>query len=113
LAGRYKWLAQDEGQWRGDQRRLGLNHRCTAYRDPDHGSNLWCLWLSRCGGGIDGDAGASDPELLPAGRGLSYRLCVLHGNDQQRLYAKLGFRRLRAFTIKRKNRHCFMANFAA
>ena len=99
------WLAEDtdNGQIIGTV--MGLNHART-YGDPDKGSSLWCLaadtQTQRFGVG----------EMLVRhlieyfmSRGSHYLdLSVLHDNHQAKaLYRKLGFRRLRTFTIKRKN----------
>ncbi|MBN7735641.1 GNAT family N-acetyltransferase, partial [Klebsiella pneumoniae] len=76
------------------------------FHDPENGCSLWCL--------------AVDPQCTRPGvgevlvrhlvehfmsRGLSYLdLSVLHDNRQAKsLYAKLGFRALTTFAIKRKN----------
>ncbi|PNG34792.1 GNAT family acetyltransferase [Pseudomonas protegens] len=99
------WLAEDEDSGAVIGSVMGLNHH-KAYQDPEHGSSLWCL--------------AVDPDCSRPGvgevlvrhliehfmsRGLSYLdLSVLHDNRQAKnLYAKLGFRTLSTFAIKRKN----------
>ncbi len=99
------WLAEDEDSGAVIGSVMGLNHH-TAFNDPEHGSSLWCL--------------AVDPQCTRPGvgevlvrhliehfmsRGLSYLdLSVLHDNHQAKnLYAKLGFRTLSTFAIKRKN----------
>ncbi|AJO79929.1 MULTISPECIES: N-acetylglutaminylglutamine synthetase [Pseudomonas] len=99
------WLAEDEDNGAVIGSVMGLDHR-KAFHDPEHGSSLWCL--------------AVDPHCTRPGvgevlvrhlvehfmsRGLSYLdLSVLHDNRQAKcLYAKLGFRPLPSFTIKRKN----------
>ncbi|KQT54076.1 GNAT family acetyltransferase [Aureimonas sp. Leaf454] len=77
-----------------------------AFGDPDNGSSLWCLAV---------DPQATRPrigEMLvrrlaerfrDAGR-ATMDLSVLHDNlSAIALYEKLGFERLRVFTIKRKN----------
>jgi GNAT-family acetyltransferase (TIGR03103 family) len=83
----------------------GVDHRA-AFGDREHGSSLWCL--------------AVDPQATLPGigetlvrqlaeyakeRGARYLdLSVIHDNEQAiALYEKLGFVRLPAFTIKRKN----------
>jgi GNAT-family acetyltransferase (TIGR03103 family) len=83
----------------------GIDHR-RAFDDPEQGSSLWCL--------------AVDPQARHAGigetlvrrlaehfkaRGAAFMdLSVLHDNDQAiALYEKLHFRRIPAFTVKRKN----------
>ena len=99
------WLAEDEDSGAVIGSVMGLNHE-KAFHDPEHGSSLWCL--------------AVDPQCTRPGvgevlvrhliehfmsRGLSYLdLSVLHDNRQaKQLYAKLGFRTLSTFAIKRKN----------
>ena len=99
------WLAEDEDSGAVIGSVMGLNHH-TAFHDPENGSSLWCL--------------AVDPHCTRPGvgevlvrhlvehfmsRGLSYLdLSVLHDNRQAKsLYAKLGFRALATFAIKRKN----------
>ena len=99
------WLAEDESSNAVIGSIMGLNHQ-KAFNDPENGSSLWCL--------------AVDPQCTRPGvgevlvrhliehfmsRGLSYLdLSVLHDNQQAKgLYAKLGFRNLPTFAIKRKN----------
>lgn len=99
------WLAEDETSNAVIGSVMGLNHH-KAFNDPENGSSLWCL--------------AVDPNCTRPGvgevlvrhliehfmsRGLSYLdLSVLHDNQQAKaLYAKLGFRNLPTFAIKRKN----------
>ncbi|KJK09822.1 MULTISPECIES: N-acetylglutaminylglutamine synthetase [Pseudomonas] len=105
LGGPVYWLAEDEDSGAVIGTVMGLNHH-KAFSDPEHGSSLWCL--------------AVDPHCTRPGvgevlvrhliehfmsRGLScLDLSVLHDNRQaKRLYAKLGFRTLPTFAIKRKN----------
>jgi len=99
------WLAEDEDNGAVIGSVMGLNHQ-KAFDDPERGSSLWCL--------------AVDPNCTRPGvgevlvrhliehfmsRGLSHLdLSVLHDNRQaKRLYAKLGFRTLPTFAVKRKN----------
>ncbi|WP_443697547.1 N-acetylglutaminylglutamine synthetase, partial [Pseudomonas sp.] len=99
------WLAEDEDSGAVIGSVMGLNHQ-KAFHDPENGCSLWCL--------------AVDPHCTRPGvgevlvrhlvehfmsRGLSYLdLSVLHDNRQAKsLYAKLGFRALATFAIKRKN----------
>lgn len=99
------WIAEDESNNAVIGSVMGLNHQ-KAFNDPENGSSLWCL--------------AVDPQCTRPGvgevlvrhliehfmsRGLSYLdLSVLHDNQQAKaLYAKLGFRNLPTFAIKRKN----------
>jgi GNAT-family acetyltransferase (TIGR03103 family) len=105
LGGPVYWLAEDEDSGAVIGSVMGLNHH-KAFHDPDHGSSLWCLAV---------DPGCSRPgvgEVLVRhlvehflSRELSYLdLSVLHDNKQAKgLYAKLGFRELQTFSIKRKN----------
>src|SRR3546814_5811689 len=84
---------------------MGADHR-HAFHDPDHGSSLWSL--------------ATDPQTAPPGvgealvrrlaerykaRGRAFLdLSVMHDNLQaMALYERLGFRRIQAFTVKRRN----------
>lgn len=99
------WMAEDEDSGAVIGSVMGLNHHA-AFHDPENGSSLWCL--------------AVDPHCTRPGvgevlvrhliehfmsRGLSYLdLSVLHDNEQAKnLYAKLGFRNLSTFAIKRRN----------
>ncbi|OPG69268.1 GNAT family N-acetyltransferase [Pseudomonas ogarae] len=99
------WLAEDDDTGAVISSVMGLNHQ-KAFNDPENGSSLWCL--------------AVDPQCPRPGvgevlvrhliehfmsRGLSYLdLSVLHDNRlAKNLYAKLGFRNLSTFAIKRKN----------
>lgn len=105
LGGPVYWLAEDEDSGAVIGSVMGLNH-LKAFADPEAGSSLWCL--------------AVDPNTTRPGvgevlvrhlvehfmsRGLNYLdLSVLHDNRQaKRLYAKLGFRNLPTFAVKRKN----------
>jgi GNAT-family acetyltransferase (TIGR03103 family) len=84
---------------------MGLNHQ-KAYQDPDHGSSLWCLAVDpRCSRPGVGEVLVRHLIEHFMSRGLSYLdLSVLHDNQQAKgLYAKLGFRELQTFSIKRKN----------
>ncbi|WP_437880747.1 N-acetylglutaminylglutamine synthetase [Pseudomonas sp. LRF_L74] len=99
------WLAEDENSNAVIGSVMGINHK-RAFQDPERGSSLWCL--------------AVDPHCTRPGvgevlvrhlvehfmsRGLGYLdLSVLHDNKQAKsLYAKLGFRPLQTFSLKRKN----------
>ena len=105
LGGPVYWIAEDESSNAVIGSVMGLNHQ-KAFNDPENGSSLWCL--------------AVDPQCTRPGvgevlvrhliehfqsRGLAYLdLSVLHDNQQAKnLYAKLGFRNLPTFAIKRKN----------
>ncbi|WP_207458734.1 N-acetylglutaminylglutamine synthetase [Azospirillum sp. SYSU D00513] len=83
----------------------GVDHR-RAFGDPEQGSSLWCLAV---------DPQASFPGIgetlvrtiaehfLARGRAF-VDLSVLHDNDSAiALYEKLGFRRIQAFSVKKKN----------
>ncbi|MBD3735888.1 MAG: N-acetylglutaminylglutamine synthetase [Pseudomonas balearica] len=99
------WLAEDEssGQILGSV--MGLNHH-KAFNDPELGSSLWCLAVSpSCPRPGVGEALVRHLIEHYMGRGLAYLdLSVLHDNSQAKaLYAKLGFRDLPTFTVKRKN----------
>ena len=99
------WLAEDEssGQILGSV--MGLNHH-KAFNDPELGSSLWCLAVSPiCPRPGVGEALVRHLIEHYMGRGLAYLdLSVLHDNSQAKaLYAKLGFRDLPTFTVKRKN----------
>jgi len=99
------WLAEDEAKGPVIGAVMGIDHS-KAFQDPENGSSLWCLAV---------DANCSRPGVGEAlvrqliehylSRGLSYLdLSVLHDNRQaKQLYAKLGFRDLPTFTVKRKN----------
>ncbi|MGP1276379.1 MAG: N-acetylglutaminylglutamine synthetase [Caulobacterales bacterium] len=83
----------------------GVDHT-RAFNDPAHGSSLWCLAV---------DPRASQPgigealvrrlaELFQARGAAFLDLSVLHDNQSAiALYEKLGFKRVPAFTLKRKN----------
>ncbi len=99
------WLAEDEtsGQVLGAM--MGLDHR-KAFDDPENGSSLWCLAVSpSCPRPGVGEALVRHLIEHYMGKGRAYLdLSVLHDNRQAKaLYAKLGFRDLQTFTIKRKN----------
>ncbi|MBE7928505.1 MULTISPECIES: N-acetylglutaminylglutamine synthetase [Pseudomonadaceae] len=99
------WLAEDEdgGQVIGSV--MGINHQ-KAFNDPENGSSLWCLAVApSCTRPGVGEALVRHLIEQCMGRGLAYLdLSVLHDNHQAKaLYAKLGFRDLQTFTVKRKN----------
>ncbi|MES2818041.1 MAG: N-acetylglutaminylglutamine synthetase [Pseudomonadota bacterium] len=99
------WLAEDEASAVVVGSVMGLNH-FKAYRDPDNGSSLWCLAVAaQCSRPGVGEALVRHLIEHYQSRGLSYLdLSVLHDNRQAKsLYAKLGFRDLATFTLKRKN----------
>jgi GNAT-family acetyltransferase (TIGR03103 family) len=83
----------------------GIDH-ARAFRDPEHGSSLWCLAVDPQARqpGL-GEALARRLAELFAARGCSFMdLSVLHDNEQAiALYEKLGFRRVPYFSVKRKN----------
>ncbi len=105
LGGPVYWLAEDEDSGAVIGSVMGLNHH-KAFDDPEQGSSLWCLAV---------DPNSTRPgvgEVLVRhliehfmSRGLNHLdLSVLHDNRQaKRLYAKLGFRNLPTFAVKRKN----------
>lgn len=99
------WLAEDDdsGQIIGSV--MGINHQ-KAFNDPENGSSLWCLAVApSCTRPGVGEALVRHLIEHYMGRGLAYLdLSVLHDNKQAKaLYAKLGFRDLQTFTVKRKN----------
>ena len=99
------WLAEDDdsGQIIGSV--MGINHH-KALNDPENGSSLWCLAVApNCTRPGVGEALVRHLIEHYMGRGLAYLdLSVLHDNKQAKaLYAKLGFRDLQTFTVKRKN----------
>jgi GNAT-family acetyltransferase (TIGR03103 family) len=105
LGGPVYWLAEDEDNGAVIGSVMGLNHQ-KAYQDPDHGSSLWCLAVDpRCSRPGVGEVLVRHLIEHFMSRGLSYLdLSVLHDNQQAKgLYAKLGFRELQTFSIKRKN----------
>ncbi|WP_339906638.1 N-acetylglutaminylglutamine synthetase [Pseudomonas guineae] len=105
LGGPVYWLAEDEDSGAVIGSVMGLNHQ-KAYKDPDNGSSLWCLAVDpRCSRPGVGEVLVRHLIEHFMSRGLSsLDLSVLHDNDQAKgLYAKLGFRELQTFSIKRKN----------
>lgn len=99
------WLAEDEDSGNIIGSVMGLNHQ-RAYRDPENGSSLWCLAVDpQCSRPGVGEVLVRHLIEHYQSRGLSHLdLSVLHDNKQaKRLYAKLGFRELQTFSIKRKN----------
>lgn len=99
------WLAEDESSEQILGSVMGLNHH-KAFNDPELGSSLWCLAVSpSCPRPGVGEALVRHLIEHYMGRGLAYLdLSVLHDNSQAKaLYAKLGFRDLPTFTVKRKN----------
>ena len=105
LGGPVYWLAEDEDSGAVIGSVMGLNHH-KAYKDPDHGSSLWCLAVDpRCSRPGVGEVLVRHLIEHFMSRGLSHLdLSVLHDNQQAKsLYAKLGFRELQTFSIKRKN----------
>ncbi|WP_017906380.1 N-acetylglutaminylglutamine synthetase [Pseudomonas asplenii] len=99
------WLAEDEDSGALIGSVMGLNHR-KAFHDPEHGSSLWCLAVDpHCSRPGVGEVLVRHLVEHFMSRGLSHLdLSVLHDNRQAKsLYAKLGFRTLSTFAIKRKN----------
>lgn len=99
------WLAEDEvgGTVLGSV--MGLDHH-RAFADPQLGSSLWCLAVAPdCTRPGVGEALVRHLIEHNMSRGLAYLdLSVLHDNQQAKaLYAKLGFRDLPTFAIKRRN----------
>lgn len=105
LGGPVYWLAEDEESGTVIGSVMGLDHH-KAYKDPENGSSLWCLAVDpRCTRPGVGEVLVRHLIEHFMSRGLSYLdLSVLHDNGQaKKLYAKLGFRELQTFSIKRKN----------
>lgn len=99
------WLAEDEDSGQVIGSVMGINHQ-KAFNDPENGSSLWCLAVApSCTRPGVGEALVRHLIEQCMGRGLAYLdLSVLHDNRQAKaLYAKLGFRDLQTFTVKRKN----------
>lgn len=99
------WLAEDEDSGQVIGGVMGINHH-KAFNDPENGSSLWCLAVApSCTRPGVGEALVRHLIEQYMGRGLAYLdLSVLHDNRQAKgLYAKLGFRDLQTFTVKRKN----------
>jgi GNAT-family acetyltransferase (TIGR03103 family) len=99
------WLAEDEGTNAVIGSVMGLNHQ-KAFNDPENGCSLWCLAVDpRCTRPGVGEVLVRHLIEHFMSRGLSYLdLSVLHDNEQAKsLYAKLGFRNLPTFAVKRKN----------
>ena len=99
------WMAEDEDSGAVIGSVMGLNHH-TAFNDPENGSSLWCLAVDPlCSRPGVGEVLVRHLVEHFMSRGLSYLdLSVLHDNAQAKnLYAKLGFRTLSTFAIKRKN----------
>ncbi len=83
----------------------GIDHR-RAFDDPERGSSLWCLAVDPQArhGGIGEALVRRLAEHFKARGSAFMDLSVLHDNEQAiSLYEKLHFRRITAFTIKRKN----------
>ena len=105
LGGPVYWLAEDEDSGMVIGSVMGLDHH-KAYKDPENGSSLWCLAVDpRCTRPGVGEVLVRHLIEHFMSRGLSdLDLSVLHDNGQaKKLYAKLGFRELQTFSIKRKN----------
>ncbi|RAU49255.1 MULTISPECIES: N-acetylglutaminylglutamine synthetase [unclassified Pseudomonas] len=99
------WIAEDESSNAVIGSVMGLNHH-KAFNDPENGSSLWCLAVDpQCTRPGVGEALVRHLIEHFQSRGLGYLdLSVLHDNQQAKnLYAKLGFRNLPTFAIKRKN----------
>ncbi|SEN05120.1 GNAT-family acetyltransferase TIGR03103 [Pseudomonas sp. ok272] len=105
LGGPVYWLAEDEDSGALIGSVMGLNHH-RAFHDPENGSSLWCLAVDpQCSRPGVGEVLVRHLIEHFMSRGQSYLdLSVLHDNRQaKQLYAKLGFRTLSTFAIKRKN----------
>jgi GNAT-family acetyltransferase (TIGR03103 family) len=99
------FIAEDSETGRAIGTVTGVDHKM-AFDDPENGSSMWCLAV---------DPQARQPGI---GRGLVARiadhfaargrafmdLSVLHDNDAViRLYEDMGFERIPAFCVKKKN----------
>ena len=99
------WLAEDDSDGRVIGAVMGLNHR-EAFADPEGGSSLWCLAVAPdCQRPGVGEALVRHLIEHFMSRGLNHLdLSVLHDNrGAKALYAKLGFRVLPTFAVKRRN----------
>ena len=99
------WLAEDENSGALIGSVMGLNHH-KAFHDPENGCSLWCLAVDpQCSRPGVGEVLVRHLIEHFMSRGLNHLdLSVLHDNRQAKnLYAKLGFRTLSTFAIKRKN----------
>jgi GNAT-family acetyltransferase (TIGR03103 family) len=99
------WLAEDEADGRVVGAVMGLNHR-EAFADPEAGSSLWCLAVAPdCQRPGVGEALVRHLVEHFMSREANYLdLSVLHDNESAKsLYAKLGFRELPTFAVKRRN----------
>lgn len=84
---------------------MGVDHK-TVFNDPERGASLWCLAVSPQAPypGIGESLVRRLAEHFAARGAATLDLSVLHDNEEAiRLYEKLGFRRIQAFTVKRKN----------
>lgn len=84
---------------------MGINHRA-LFNDPCNGSSLWCLAVDpQCKVQHAGEAMARYLVEYMQARGCEYLdLSVLHDNKAAKhLYAKLNFKPIQTFAIKKKN----------
>ncbi|WP_277052027.1 N-acetylglutaminylglutamine synthetase [Zestomonas thermotolerans] len=105
LGGPVYWLAEDEDSNAVIGSVMGIDHR-KAFNDPEAGSSLWCLAVDpQCTRPGVGESLVRHLIEHFMGRGLAcLDLSVMHDNRQAKaLYAKLGFRELPTFAVKRKN----------
>ena len=99
------WLAEDTDSGLALGTVMGLNHQ-EVFQDPEHGSSLWCLAVDpQCARPGVGEALVRHLIEHFQSRSLAWMdLSVLHDNRQAKaLYAKLGFRNLPTFAVKRRN----------
>ncbi len=99
------WLAEEQSSGRILGAAMGLDHQ-KSFADPEGGSSLWCLAVAPdCPLPGVGEALVRHLVEYFMGRGLAHLdLSVLHDNHLAKaLYAKLGFRDLPTFAIKRRN----------
>ncbi|WP_027589155.1 N-acetylglutaminylglutamine synthetase [Pseudomonas sp. RL] len=99
------WLAEDTDTGQALGTVMGLNHQ-EVFQDPERGSSLWCLAVDpQCPRPGVGEALVRHLIEHFQSRSLAWMdLSVLHDNQQAKaLYAKLGFRNLPTFAVKRRN----------
>jgi len=99
------FVAEDEASGEIIGTVTGIDHR-RAFDDPERGSSLWCLAVDPQARhpGIGEMLVCRLAEHFKARGAASMDLSVLHDNDQAiALYEKMGFRRIPAFAVKRKN----------
>jgi GNAT-family acetyltransferase (TIGR03103 family) len=100
------FVAEDPASGRVLGTVTGIDHT-EAFDDPENGSSMWCLAADPQAGqpGIGHALVARIADHFTA-RGRAYMdLSVMHDNEGViRLYEKMGFERVPAFCVKRRNR---------